>query len=67
MTTKFKRLSGKNHVWRCNACGKISQDLVGERGYHDYGWDVSCAMNAGRIEISSLEDSLRRKLNDRSS
>jgi len=46
------RYPGEGMVWQCGACGKRSEDLYGMIGWHDYGWDESCMLNA--VKVSAL-------------
>lgn len=40
-------------IWQCQACGKKSEDLYGSIGWHSYGWDESCCMNADQVPQTS--------------
>jgi hypothetical protein len=43
-------------IWECAACGKQSVDRYGMIGWHTYGWDESCMLNAAPVHTSPKED-----------
>ena len=40
-----KLIAPEGAIWVCGACGKTSDHLYGE-GEKNYGWDISCSINA---------------------
>lgn len=40
-------------IWQCAACGKRSEDRYGMVGWHSYGWDESCMLNAVSVRGSA--------------
>lgn len=44
------RRANGGYVFRCGACGKLSQDWYGNERISP-GWDVSCTLNAELVEM----------------
>lgn len=48
----------KGKIWQCQACGKFSLDEYGNESL-DYGWDVSCVMNAKLVDAKPFEEKIK--------
>jgi len=51
------RIAPDGFIWVCRYCGKKAEDRYGLDGWHDYGWDESCMLNA---ELAKRELSMAR-------
>jgi len=54
MTEERKPPEGK--IWRCAQCGKMAEDLYGIEGWHSYGYDVSCMLNAKLVDDPRIQN-----------
>jgi epoxyqueuosine reductase QueG len=54
------RRAPDGHVYVCGACGKVSHWRYGfdeaEKNDATPGWDESCAMNCGLVDVSTIAD-----------
>jgi hypothetical protein len=41
-----ERMAPEGKIWVCCACGKTADDSYGIDGWHSWGWDESCMLNA---------------------
>jgi hypothetical protein len=47
-------------IWECRACAKKAEDRYGIIGWHSYGYDESCALNAVPVSNPDRQSDRRR-------